>query len=43
VSGDPDAPAPVDQIEQQLGLRFEARKMPMKTWVIDAAEKPSEN
>jgi bla regulator protein BlaR1 len=43
VSGDPDAPAPVDQIEQQLGLRFEARKVPMKTWIIDSAEKPSEN
>ena len=43
VSYDADAPAPVDQIEQQLGLHFESRKVPMKTYVIDAAEKPSEN
>jgi uncharacterized protein (TIGR03435 family) len=43
VSYDADAPAPVDQIEQQLGLRFESRKVPMKTYIIDAAEKPADN
>jgi uncharacterized protein (TIGR03435 family) len=31
------------QIEDQLGLRVEERKLPMTTYVIDAAEKPGEN
>ena len=43
VSRDKDAPPIVAQIEEQLGLRFESRKVPMKTYVIDAAELPSAN
>jgi uncharacterized protein (TIGR03435 family) len=29
------------EIEDDLGLKFEARSVPMKTYVIDSAEKPS--
>jgi uncharacterized protein (TIGR03435 family) len=36
-----DAPLLTDQIETQLGLKVELRKLPLKTYVIDAAEKPS--
>jgi len=43
MSRDKDAPPMIAQIEEQLGLRFESRKVPMKTYVIDAAEKPSAN
>jgi uncharacterized protein (TIGR03435 family) len=31
------------QIEDGLGLRVEERKVPMKTYVIDGAERPGEN
>jgi bla regulator protein blaR1 len=43
ISRDKDAPPIVEQMEEQLGLRFEPRKVPIKTFVIDAAERPSEN
>jgi uncharacterized protein (TIGR03435 family) len=36
-----DAPLLIDQVEMQLGLKVESRKLPLKTYVIDAAEKPS--
>ncbi len=29
------------QVEDALGLKFESRTMPMKTYVIESAEKPS--
>lgn len=38
---DPDAPSPQDQVEMQLGLRFEPKKVQLPTYVIDSAEKPS--
>lgn len=31
------------EIEQDLGMKFEPRKMELTTYVIDSAEKPSEN
>ena len=34
---------PMQQIEDQLGLRFESRKVPIKTYVIDSAEKPTQD
>jgi uncharacterized protein (TIGR03435 family) len=34
-------PSPAQQVEEQLGLRFEARNAPIKTFVIDSAEKPT--
>ena len=40
ISRDADAPTPMQQIEDQLGLRFESRKIPIETYVIDSAEKP---
>jgi len=43
ISRDKDALSPMQQIEDQLGLRFEPRKVPITTYVIDSAEKPSEN
>jgi uncharacterized protein (TIGR03435 family) len=43
ISRDPDSLTPMQQIEDQLGLRFESRKIPMKTYVIDSAEKPTQN
>jgi uncharacterized protein (TIGR03435 family) len=41
VSRDPDALTPMQQIEDQLGLRFEARKIPIETYLIDSADKPA--
>jgi len=38
-----DGPTMEQQIEDGLGLRVEERKVPMKTYVIDAAERPGEN
>ena len=38
---DPDAPSLQDQVEMQLGLKFEPKKIPLPTYVIDSAEKPS--
>jgi uncharacterized protein (TIGR03435 family) len=42
-SYDRDAPPLVDQVEMQLGLRVVPRKLPIRIFVIDAAEKPPEN
>jgi bla regulator protein blaR1 len=36
-------PALFNALEQQLGLRFESRKGPVETYVIDHVERPSEN
>jgi uncharacterized protein (TIGR03435 family) len=36
-----DDPTPEQQIEDGLGLKLEPRKMPVKTYVIDSADKPS--
>jgi len=41
VSYDKDAPLLIDQVETQLGLKVEPRKLPLKVYVIDSAEKPS--
>jgi uncharacterized protein (TIGR03435 family) len=41
VSSDADADPPIKQIEDQLGLRFEPRKVPRMVYVIESAEKPS--
>jgi bla regulator protein blaR1 len=42
-SSDKDAPAFSDQIEDQLGLKLEPRKVPIKTYVIESVEKPSQD
>lgn len=41
VSTDADADPPMKEIEDQLGLRFEPRKVPRKVYVIESAEKPT--
>ena len=41
VSKEKDGPTLMEQVEEQLGLKLEARKMPIKTYIIDSAEKPS--
>ena len=41
VSSEADADPPIKQIEDQLGLHFEPRKVPRKVYVIQSAEKPS--
>jgi uncharacterized protein (TIGR03435 family) len=38
-----DAPDFQDQLEQQLGLKLVPRKMPIQTWIIDSADKPSQD
>ena len=38
-----ERPTLFDALQQQLGLRLEARKMPVEILVIDHIEKPSEN
>ena len=43
LSHDKDGPTVEQQIEDKLGLRVEERKVPMKTYVIDRAERPGEN
>lgn len=43
ISRDADAATPMQQIEDQLGLRFESRKIPIKTYIIDSAQQPSQN
>jgi len=40
ISRDADVATPLQQLEDQLGLRFESRKVPIKTYVIDSAERP---
>jgi hypothetical protein len=32
---------PMQQVEEALGMKFEARNMPVKTYVIAWAERPS--
>ncbi len=41
MSLDRDAPTVLEQVQQQLGLKLEARKVPLTTYVIEAAEKPT--
>jgi uncharacterized protein (TIGR03435 family) len=43
LSKDKDGPTVEQQIEDGLGLRVDERKVSMKTYVIDGAEKPGEN
>jgi len=43
LSHDKEGPTVAQQIEDQLGLKVEERKLPIETYVIDSAEKPSEN
>jgi uncharacterized protein (TIGR03435 family) len=43
LSKDKDGPTVEQQIEDGLGLRVEERKVPMKTYVIDGADRPGEN
>jgi uncharacterized protein (TIGR03435 family) len=40
-SHEKDGPTLQDQIEQEMGLRVESRKLPITVYVIDSAEKPS--
>jgi uncharacterized protein (TIGR03435 family) len=42
-SQEKDGPTREQQIEEQLGLKVESRKAPVTVYVVDAAEKPSEN
>ena len=41
--GDADAPTMFTALEEQLGLKLEARKLTIPVIVIDSAEKPGEN
>ncbi|HXB72544.1 MAG TPA: TIGR03435 family protein [Candidatus Acidoferrales bacterium] len=39
----PDAPSVFTALEKQLGLKLEARRIPVEVFAIDHVEKPSEN
>ena len=41
MSLDKDGPTVLEQVQEQLGLKLEPRKVPMTTYVIESAEKPS--
>jgi uncharacterized protein (TIGR03435 family) len=41
VSWDKDSPPLLDQVEQQLGLRVEPRKIPLTYYIITSADEPS--
>jgi uncharacterized protein (TIGR03435 family) len=40
---DPNGPSIFTAVQEQLGLRLEARKVPSDIYVIDAAQLPTEN
>lgn len=40
---DSDSPSLFSAVREQLGLTLEPQKAPVEVWVIDSAEKPSEN
>ena len=40
---DPSGPSMFSALQEQLGLRLEARKVPVEIVVIDHVERPSEN
>lgn len=42
-AGESEEPSLLTAMEEQLGLRLESRKGPMRVLVIDGAERPSEN
>jgi uncharacterized protein (TIGR03435 family) len=43
VQPDPDPVAFMDAVREQLGLKLESTKGPVRTLVIDHIERPSEN
>jgi uncharacterized protein (TIGR03435 family) len=39
----PDAPSVFSALQQQLGLKLEPRRIPVKYFILDHVEKPTEN